>query len=184
MIRRVIVPLGVVVAATAGCGDTDAAGGVALPGAAPPRTMPTVPVPPSTAPPVTVATTTTTTVVSTTVVPSTTALPAPTTAPPSTEGSTTTAPPTTAQPEYEPEPVMGTLRTGVEGPRTQQLQRDLISLGYLRPGFDDGQYGPVTADAVRWFQAENGLDEDGIYGPITRQAMADALAASATTTTA
>lgn len=53
------------------------------------------------------------------------------------------------------------------------LQRRLAGLGYP-PGRIDGRYGPLTEQAVRRFQAAQGLGVDGIDGPLTRAALASA----------
>lgn len=55
------------------------------------------------------------------------------------------------------------------------LQKQLTSLGYP-PGDLDGEYGPITAGAVRAFQRDHQLEVDGVVGPITRSALVAALA--------
>ena len=50
------------------------------------------------------------------------------------------------------------------------LQEHLSLAGYS-PGGIDGIMGPNTRDAVRRFQAANGLDPDGIPGPLTEAAL-------------
>ena len=35
----------------------------------------------------------------------------------------------------------------------------------------DGVFGPVTANAVRQFQRDSGVDDDGIIGPLTWAAL-------------
>ena len=59
------------------------------------------------------------------------------------------------------------LKTGVKGDEVTRLQQRLKELGYYN-GEVDGQYGPGTAEAVRVFQAQHGLDSDGIAGEATR----------------
>ena len=70
-----------------------------------------------------------------------------------------------------PEPI---LREGSRGQDVVALQRDLAELGY-DPVYIDGQYGPLTASAVRALQQDNGLVVDGEVGPETRRAMRTAL---------
>ncbi|WP_187275429.1 glycoside hydrolase family protein [Methylobacterium sp. WL6] len=55
------------------------------------------------------------------------------------------------------------------------LQADLISLGLLPVGDDDGDFGRETEAAVRAFQLKHALTVDGRAGPATRSAMAAAL---------
>jgi hypothetical protein len=66
------------------------------------------------------------------------------------------------------------LRRGSRGQAVLDLQRDLAALGYRLDA--DSAYGPGTAEAVRRFQAQHGLEADGIAGPQTRAAVAKALA--------
>ncbi|APD19266.1 endolysin [Mycobacterium phage Taptic] len=55
------------------------------------------------------------------------------------------------------------------GDRVRQLQRALNSYGY---GLDeDGEYGPLTEQAVGAFQRSKGLEVDGIAGPVTLAAL-------------
>jgi Putative peptidoglycan binding domain len=87
-----------------------------------------------------------------------------------TEPTTTTTPATGtgAQPALVPtgEP----LAQGDSGPRVRALQRALNQLGY-DVGQPDGQFGPGTAEAVRAFQGDAGLEADGIAGQETIQAI-------------
>lgn len=59
---------------------------------------------------------------------------------------------------------------------TRQIQNLLDYLGY-DPGPIDGMDGPNTEDAVRAFQAAEGLTADGIPGPLTEAKLLDAVAA-------
>ncbi len=52
----------------------------------------------------------------------------------------------------------------------KDVQRALLKRGFF-PGSADGVYGPQTADAVRQFQAKNGLVADGEVGPATFKAL-------------
>lgn len=47
--------------------------------------------------------------------------------------------------------------------RATQLQAALKNAGYYEGGVD-GKVGPGTIDAIRRFQADNGLDADGVCG--------------------
>lgn len=46
----------------------------------------------------------------------------------------------------------------------KRIQQDLINLGYTQIGTADGYYGTNTENAVKAFQAANGLTSDGIFG--------------------
>ena len=63
-----------------------------------------------------------------------------------------------------------TLRKGSSGARVTVLQKQLISLGYLR-GSADGKYGEQTRAAVVAFQKSNQLTADGLAGKKTLQAL-------------
>jgi peptidoglycan hydrolase-like protein with peptidoglycan-binding domain len=58
----------------------------------------------------------------------------------------------------------GTLRRGSRGTQVKKLQQQLITLGYLPAGEDDGKYGPKTAMAVQQFQKAEGIKVDGVAG--------------------
>lgn len=58
------------------------------------------------------------------------------------------------------------LRTGTFGDPVVQLQTRLQALGYYE-GKVDGQFGNGTANAVKRFQQQHGLDSDGVVGPET-----------------
>lgn len=60
------------------------------------------------------------------------------------------------------------LSQGDENAAVKTLQRLLIEKGYdLGYCGADGEFGPVTAEAVKKFQASVGLTADGIVGPLT-----------------
>jgi peptidoglycan hydrolase-like protein with peptidoglycan-binding domain len=61
---------------------------------------------------------------------------------------------------------------------TKVLQQGLKDLGYY-DGEVDGAYGPQTADAVKAFQTDFGLNVDGVAGPETVNALHGALEAQA-----
>ncbi|WP_353258086.1 peptidoglycan-binding domain-containing protein [Prochlorothrix hollandica] len=60
---------------------------------------------------------------------------------------------------------------------TAGLQSDLATLGYYQGGID-GIYGPLTEQAVRTFQANNGLTVDGIVGVRMLSSIEQAVAGS------
>lgn len=56
------------------------------------------------------------------------------------------------------------------GPDVRAVQELLGLLSYFQ-GASDGVYGPISAEAVRRFQADQGLAPDGIVGPLTYDAL-------------
>ncbi|MEM9017562.1 MAG: peptidoglycan-binding protein, partial [Verrucomicrobiota bacterium] len=62
------------------------------------------------------------------------------------------------------------LRNGSEGVTVERVQRRLAELGY-EPGPIDGEFGPMTRNAVLRFQAMEGLTTDGIVGRLTWAAL-------------
>jgi len=63
------------------------------------------------------------------------------------------------------------LKIGVDpGEDIAEVQRTLQILGYYR-GDIDGVYGPLTEEAVKAFQADNGLVADGVVGANTYEAL-------------
>ncbi len=60
-----------------------------------------------------------------------------------------------------------TLSRGSYGDQVKALQQYLISLGYSQVKADGG-YGPVTEQAVKQYQLDNGLKGDGTWGPDTQ----------------
>ena len=84
---------------------------------------------------------------------------------------TTAAAPARAGAATKPAPVLaqGAGMGAKPSAAVRRVQRVLHSRGYSlgRPGVD-GRFGPLTAAAVRRFQADSGLAADGIVGPKTR----------------
>lgn len=77
------------------------------------------------------------------------------------------APPSSATALTAPSsPVSRTLNKNSKGDDVLLVQQTLQALGYS-VGQLDGIYGSGTKEAVRQFQARNGLDADGIAGPQT-----------------
>ncbi|MGP4079882.1 C40 family peptidase [Pseudalkalibacillus sp. R45] len=62
------------------------------------------------------------------------------------------------------------LDRGDRGENVETLQTELDSLGYYSYNLD-GIFGPITEQAVKDFQAEQGLTVDGLAGPETLDAL-------------
>ena len=60
-------------------------------------------------------------------------------------------------------------RVGDQGSDVAEIQGQVASLGYDVAA--DGDFGPATAEAVKAFQAAQGLDADGLVGPSTYTAL-------------
>lgn len=63
----------------------------------------------------------------------------------------------------------GALRMGDQGSEVAEIQGRLATLGY--DVVADGDFGPATADAIKDFQALNGMKADGLIGPATFMAL-------------
>ena len=61
------------------------------------------------------------------------------------------------------------LRMGSRGNDVKEVQQQLSNRNLVRSSHITGYYGPITYDAVKKFQGQNGLVVDGIVGPATRQ---------------
>ena len=72
----------------------------------------------------------------------------------------------------ENQSVVRELRRGMTGADVREMQKKLIAAGYPLANYGaDGDFGRETEEAVRNFQADNGLKSDGVYGEATRQAL-------------
>lgn len=60
-------------------------------------------------------------------------------------------------------------RVGDQGSDVAEIQEQLSSLGYDVTA--DGDFGPATVEAVKAFQADNGLEADGLVGSDTYAAL-------------
>lgn len=108
--------------------------------------------------------------------------PAPTPTPvPQSPSEPTEAPPAgepTAQPTEAPPPTptpapgipTRTLKKGMTGSDVQQVQQKLADLKYYGSGIS-GTYDDATMNAVKAFQANNGLTSDGLAGPKTYEVL-------------
>ncbi|MBQ6715975.1 MAG: peptidoglycan-binding protein [Clostridia bacterium] len=78
----------------------------------------------------------------------------------------------------ENQTVVRDLKRGMTGKDVTEMQKQLISAGYALPKYGaDGDFGKETEDALKNFQADNGLKSDGVFGEATREAL-DALTKS------
>ncbi len=125
------------------------------------------------------STTPTTPVATTTPVSSSTPATATTTVVASTTPPVLTPPVTVTPPVVQPAPTAAAsdgyvfktpLSLGVRSVAVTELQKRLVSLGYLSVA-PTGYYGVLTTAAVRKFQAANGLAQVGFVGPLTRAAL-------------
>jgi hypothetical protein len=64
------------------------------------------------------------------------------------------------------------LRLQPPDPAVKAVQQQLIELGYLLPGDDDGRFGPVTQNAILSFQKRERLDRTGLLDTQTKARLA------------
>lgn len=149
----------VAVAALAGCSGIEwsgsAAGDPSSSGPAPTASPMTSSAAPTTPTPTPTATPTATPTPTPTVTPSPSATPSPTITP---------------TPTPRPTPTRTSLRYGDDGPKVLALQRRLSELGYWL-GEPDGEFGPLTQQAVFALQKAAGIGRDGVVGPKTTRAL-------------
>ncbi|HYE23220.1 MAG TPA: pectate lyase-like adhesive domain-containing protein [Candidatus Paceibacterota bacterium] len=63
------------------------------------------------------------------------------------------------------------LTIGATGQDVTELQTILIASGYLKIAAPTGYFGPLTQEAVKLYQAANGIPATGYVGPLTRAAL-------------
>ena len=85
---------------------------------------------------------------------------------PSTTIAVATLRPTATLPPATATPASSSLKKGATGSEVRSVQQRLKELGYLS-GSVDGDFGSGTENAVRAFQAANGLTVDGVVGKRT-----------------
>jgi hypothetical protein len=73
-----------------------------------------------------------------------------------------------------PVPVAPRLRLPPPDPAVAVLQRQLIELGYLLKGDDDGRFGPATQNAILAFQKWEGLGRTGLLDARTKSRLSTA----------
>jgi len=76
-----------------------------------------------------------------------------------------------------PTPNTGVLKLGSQGDAVKNVQAALKRLGYFE-GKTDGDFGEYTENAVKRFQAQNGLTADGIVGQATLNKLSSSSAAT------
>ena len=102
--------------------------------------------------------------------------PTPSTSPTPTSRPTPSSSPS---PTREPAPAPNVIRPGDSGPKVRALQQRLAALGYWL-GAVDGDFGPITQQAVFALQKSAGIARDGVVGPDTERALARGVRPTAT----
>lgn len=70
----------------------------------------------------------------------------------------------------EPSPDDYALKRGIrDSYNVRVMQAQLARLGYLQDADIDGDFGPITENALKAFQTAVQIEADGEYGPITRK---------------
>lgn len=83
----------------------------------------------------------------------------------------------TPSPSPTPTAASGVLKLGSQGDAVANVQAALKRLGYFE-GKTDGDFGEYTENAVKKFQAQNGLTADGIVGQATLNKLSSSSAAT------
>ncbi len=75
----------------------------------------------------------------------------------------------TPAPAATPEPAYTVLSSGMTAEFVKIVQQRLMELDYMEPDDPTTLYGPITTQAIEYFQRKNGLPVDGIAGVQTQQ---------------
>jgi peptidoglycan hydrolase-like protein with peptidoglycan-binding domain len=67
------------------------------------------------------------------------------------------------------ESIYQTYTEGMEDPFISMIQQRLMDLDYMEPDETTYKFGPITAEAIGYFQRKNGLPVDNIAGPATQE---------------
>lgn len=67
-----------------------------------------------------------------------------------------------------PESIYRTFSPGMDDPFIAQIQQRLMELEYMEHDEPTTLFGPITSQAIQYFQRKNGLPVDGIAGPQTQ----------------
>ncbi len=76
----------------------------------------------------------------------------------------------TAEPQPS-ESIFQTYTEGMEDPFVSMIQQRLMDLDYMEPDETTYKFGPITAEAIGYFQRKNGLPVDNIAGPGTQEVL-------------
>ena len=83
----------------------------------------------------------------------------------------TATPADTAATTLAPESVYRTFSPGMDDPFIAQIQQRLMDLDYMEQDEPTTLMGPITSQAIQYFQRKNELPVDGIAGPQTQEVL-------------
>lgn len=69
------------------------------------------------------------------------------------------------------ESIYQTYTLGMEEPFISMIQQRLMDLDYMEPDETTYKFGPITAEAIGYFQRKNGLPVDNVAGPKTQEVL-------------
>lgn len=64
-----------------------------------------------------------------------------------------------------------TMKLGSKGPDVKELQQKLVENGYLEQKYATGFFGPKTQEAVKKYQADEGINQTGVVAEMTIEAL-------------